>query len=205
MRRRARSNTYAARRAGRLLLVALAACLVSQSEAAAQADVPLAERIKQCAACHGEGGNSTVPNLPSLAGQPEFFLINQLVLIREGVRAIEEMASSVKGLKDSDIEALAKHFAGLQAKPSKEAINPVKVERGKVLAEQRRCGSCHKPDLEGQEQIPRLAKQRVDYLVKSMKDIRDNRRRGADSTMTAAVIGTSDADLVALAHYAASR
>ncbi len=188
-----------------MLLAAFAACFVMQSQAAAQADLPLAERIMQCAACHGEGGNSTVPNLPSLAGQPEFFLINQLVLIREEVRPIEEMAPFVKGLKDSDIEALAKHFAGLQAKPSKEAIDAEKVERGKVLAEQRRCGSCHKPNLEGQEQIPRLAKQRVDYLVKSMKDIRDNRRRGADSTMTAAVIGASDPDLLALAHYAASR
>src|SRR5262245_65609334 len=41
---------------------------------------PVAERIKQCGACHGEDGNSQMANLPSLAGQPEFFIINQLFL-----------------------------------------------------------------------------------------------------------------------------
>jgi cytochrome c553 len=53
--------------------------------------------------------------------------------------------------------------------------------------------------------MPRLAKQRVDYLIHSMKEFRDNTRSGADTLMSNVVIGVSDADLAALAHFAASR
>ncbi len=36
--------------------------------------MPLDERIKLCGGCHGEDGNSRMENIPSLAGQPEFFI-----------------------------------------------------------------------------------------------------------------------------------
>ena len=37
-----------------------------------------------------------------------------------------------------------------------------------------------------------------------MKEFRDNKRSGADTLMSNAVAGLSDADLTALAHYTAS-
>jgi len=157
-----------------------------------------------CTACHGEDGNSKIANIPSLAGQPEFFILNQLFLMREGVRPIESMKPFVKDLRDSDIDALAKHFAGLEPKASDEKIDPALVKRGSELAVTQRCASCHLPNLAGQQQMPRLAKQRVDYLIHSMKEFRDNKRSGADTLMSNAVAGLSDADLTALAHYAAS-
>jgi cytochrome c553 len=171
---------------------------------AALADVPLAERIEQCKGCHGEDGNSRLEKIPSLAGQPEFFVMNQLVLMREGVRRIEPMMPFVKDLKDPDIFALAKHFASLQPKRSDEAVDPALAKRGAEIAEARRCSSCHLPTLAGQEQMPRLAGQRIDYLVGAMKSYLDNTRTGADTAMTASIIGLSEADLVALAHFAAS-
>ena len=167
--------------------------------------MPLKERIAQCGGCHGEDGNSRLENIPSLAGQPEFFVMNQLVLMREGVRQIEAMAPFVKDLKDPDIFALAKHFASLPPKRSDEAIDPALVKRGAEIAQARRCASCHLPTLAGQEQMPRLAGQRIDYLVAAMKSYLDNTRTGADTAMTASIFGLSEADLVALAHYAASR
>ena len=168
-------------------------------------DAPLAERIKTCGTCHGEDGNSRMRNNPSLAGQPEFFVFNQLFLMREGVRRIETMTPLVKDLKDPDLDALAKHFAKLAPEASDEAINPELVKRGAELAATRRCSSCHLPTLAGQDQMPRLAKQRVDYLIYSMTAIRDSKRSGAETLMSASVAGLSDADLAALAHYAASR
>lgn len=167
--------------------------------------VDLNERLQQCAACHGEDGNSRMEGVPSLAGQPVFFLLNQLVLMREGVRRIEVMMPFVKDLTDADIEALARHFASLEPKPSEERVDPSLAARGAELAQRLRCGSCHLPTLAGQDQIPRLAKQRIDYLIAALKAFRDNTRSGADSIMSAAVYGVSDADLAALAHYAASR
>ncbi len=53
--------------------------------------------------------------------------------------------------------------------------------------------------------MPRLARQRIDYLLYSMKSFRDNQRQGADTAMTAVIFGASDADLTALAHYASQR
>jgi cytochrome c553 len=186
------------------LAAAFISITVSIAGACAQSP-PVAERIKQCGVCHGEDGNSQMANLPSLAGQPEFFIINQLFLMREGVRKVEAMAALVKDLKDDDLQALAKHYAALTPKPSGEPIDPALVQRGTELAATRRCGSCHQPALTGADQIPRIAKQRIDYLIAVLKELRDGKRPGADTLMSQAVAGLSDADLAALAHFAASR
>jgi cytochrome c553 len=187
----------------RPLAFALAAAALSSTSAAQ--DMPIAERIKLCSACHGEDGNSRMPNIPSLAGQPEFFLTNQLFLFREGVRQVPGMSELLKGLKDDDLVALAGHFAKLEPRASDEKIDPALVKRGAALVEPMRCASCHLPSLAGQDQMPRLAKQRIDYLIHSLKEFRDNKRSGADTLMSNVVAGVSDADLAALSHYAASK
>src|SRR5215467_201268 len=194
----------ACRRSLVLELAAAALLMAPLIGAAAAQSVPLAERVKQCGVCHGEDGNSRMPNIPSLAGQPEFFIINQLFLMREGVRKVEAMAALVKDLKDDDLQALAKHYAAQPAKPSGEAIDAALVQRGGELATTRRCVSCHQASFAGADQIPRIAKQRVDYLIAALKALRTG-RPGSDTLMSAAVAGLGDADLAALAHYAASR
>jgi cytochrome c553 len=184
-------------------VIGLAAALFFVLPALAQ-QLTFAERVQLCGTCHGESGNSIMEKTPSLAGQPAFFILNQLFLMREGVRKIEAMAPFVKDLKDADLEQLSKHYAGLEAKRGNEPIDPALVKRGAELAEARRCRSCHAPGLAGQDQIPRLARQRIDYLILSMQSYRDGTRTGADTAMGAPVAGLSDADLAALAHYAAS-
>jgi cytochrome c553 len=164
----------------------------------------LAEKIQLCSACHGEDGNSKMEKIPSLAGQPAFFILNQLFLMREGVRKVEAMAPIVKDLKDDDLTNLSQHFAALAPKQSYEAVDPELAKKGAELATKRRCGSCHLPSLAGQEQIPRLARQRLDYLLEALKSYRDSPRPGADTAMSAEIAGATDADITALAHYAAS-
>jgi cytochrome c553 len=188
----------------RPLIFGPAAAAFYLSAALAQ-DTPLAERIQTCAACHGEDGNSKMENIPSIAGQPAFFMVNQLILMREGVRPVEAMVPFVKDLKDDDAIALAEHFAKLEPKQSGEPIDPALAKRGADIAGERRCGSCHLSTLAGQEQIPRVAKQRVDYLIKSLKEFRSGNRPGSDTIMSVAVAGLSDDELVALAHHAASQ
>ena len=97
----------------RPLVLGLAAAAFCADATLAQT---IPERIKLCGACHGEDGNSRMPNIPSLAGQPEFFLVHQLILFREGVRKVPGMNELLKGLKDDDLIALAKHFTALDAK-----------------------------------------------------------------------------------------
>jgi len=187
----------------RPLALGLAAVSLSVTSVYAQSG-PLAEKLQLCGACHGEDGNSKLEKIPSLAGQPAFFVLNQLFLMREGVRKVEAMAPIVKDLKDEDLTSLSEHFAKLEAKRSDETVDPALAKRGLEIATQRRCSSCHLPSLAGQEQMPRLARQRIDYLVDTLKSYRDNPRPGADTAMSAAIAGASDADITALAHYAAS-
>jgi cytochrome c553 len=189
---------------GRPLILGLAAASFFANAAVGQA-MSAAERLESCAACHGEDGNSKMENIPSIAGQPAFFLVNQLILMRERVRPVEAMAPFVKDLKDDEVTALADRFAKLPAKASDEKIDQALVAKGAAIANQKRCVSCHGPALAGSDQIPRIAKQRVDYLVKSLKEFRDGTRPGADTNMSVPVAGLSNDDLTALAHYSASR
>ena len=112
--------------------------------------MPLKERIELCGSCHGEDGNSRGEKTPSLAGQPEFFILNQLFLMREGVRKVEVMAPYVKDLTDTELEELAKYYTNLAPKPSGEPINSSLLKRGAELAVTLHCVSCHLPTLAGQ-------------------------------------------------------
>lgn len=186
-----------------LTAVALSAWCVATAAAADK--LTPAERIEQCATCHGKSGNSEIALTPSLAGQPEFFLVNQLILFREGVRPIEPMRSLVKDLTDDEITTIAQHFAKLAPARTNEQVDQGLAGRGAELAAKLRCGSCHTPTLAGEEQMPRLAGQRIDYMIAQLKAYRDSTRSGADPLMGNAVAGVPDADLAALAHYAAGR
>ena len=162
------------------------------------------ERLELCGTCHGETGNSKMENTPSLAGQPALFLTNQLILMREKLRKSEVMAPFVVGLKDTEVIALAEHYAKLRPEPSIEAVDQTLVARGKVLAGELRCTSCHLPGYEGREQMPRLASQRVDYLIQTLTAYREGTRSGIDTSMNGVMYQVSDQDIRALAHHAAS-
>jgi cytochrome c553 len=70
----------------------------------------LAER---CTPCHGPGGNSTTPGIPSIAAQPQVFLENLLILMREGLRGGPAMQQLLAGAGDREIVAVAAHYAKL--------------------------------------------------------------------------------------------
>jgi cytochrome c553 len=160
------------------------------------------DRLQLCAACHGDDGNSTNPQIPSIAGQPKLFIETQLVLFREELRKSEQMLPVVKGMKDAEIVKLADHFSKLPAK-GMEVGAPDKslMKSGQERAKALRCGICHTSDFGGQNQIPRLAAQRETYLAAEMRAYRDGKRSGGDTIMAAALYGVGDADLKALAHF----
>ena len=159
-----------------------------------------------CAGCHGPDGNSVIPGTPSIAGQPKLFLENQLILFREELRKSPVMLPVVKGMKDPEVIALATHFSKLPAKPSATGKGePALMKMGAEKARQMRCGVCHLSDFRGQNQIPRLATQREEYLESEMRAYRDGKRTGGDTIMAAALYGVKDDEIKALAHYLARR
>jgi cytochrome c553 len=169
----------------------------------AQAQQPA--KLELCIVCHGPQGNSQSPQFPSLAGQPKIFIENQLVLIREGLRDIPQMKGLLDDMKDADLAVLASYFSAQT--PVRAATGPVNDEtyqRGKEIAHNMLCGTCHLPDFSGRQQIPRLAGQHEAFLLYAMKQFRDHAGPGRDTIMSASLYGLKDADLADLAHFLAN-
>jgi cytochrome c553 len=162
------------------------------------------ERLQLCGKCHGEDGISKIEKTPSLAGQPELFLTNQLILMRERLRASEVMAPFVKGLSDPEIIALAVHYSRLASRPSDELVDMPLATRGAEIAEKMYCRSCHLPAYVGRDQVPRLAHQRIDYVIESLVAYRNGKRYGVDTTMNGVMYEVADPDIRALAHFIAT-
>jgi cytochrome c553 len=154
-----------------------------------------------CMACHGAGGISQVPTTPSLAGQPQLFIENQLVLIREGMREVPEVQGMLKDVSDADIVALAQYFNAQKPPAPPASAKADAYRRGQAVASRALCGTCHLPDYAGRQQIPRLAGQPEPFLLQSMKQFRDKPARGRDTIMAAALYGLKDDELADVAHY----
>jgi cytochrome c553 len=88
-------------------------------------------------------------------------------------------------------------------KPEARPADPARVERAQELVAQHRCNFCHQANYAGQENVPRLAGQREDYLLKAMRGYKDNSRRGYDAQMSEVVYTMKDADFVDLAYFLA--
>ena len=160
-----------------------------------------AQNTSTCATCHGPDGNSQIAGTPSIAGQPRIFLENYLVMTREGLRGNDVMRALLKGVPDKDLVALSRHYSGLKAKTGTDPIDKKLFEKGKNIAANNRCASCHEKTYQGREQMPRLAGQREEFLAEVMLQYRHNKRPGGDTMMNAALHGIPEADFKALAHY----
>jgi cytochrome c553 len=170
------------------------------------AGASLAERVAVCLKCHGASGQSQEPLTPSLGGQPAFFLLTQLFLFREGRRESALMIENAKGFTDDDLRAFSAELAKLPPPaPPRDAPDAARFARGQALAEKWHCTVCHNPDLSGRDQMPRLANQREDYLVKALREFKRGARIGYGGAMTSELTGLTDADLVDLAHFLAHR
>jgi cytochrome c553 len=191
------------RYAFRLLAVGL--CAVAAQMAGSQTAFAQAEPSKAqlCSSCHGAGGVSTMPEVPSLAGQPAYYLVLQMILFHSNQRQSPRMTPIAALLTDADMQALGAYFSKLS--PPTPAGNPngPDAAQGQRLADANHCASCHLDGFAGQNQMPRLAGQREDYLLKAMREFRDAQRSGLDGTMTEVLHGLSDADLATLARYLA--
>jgi len=159
-----------------------------------------------CFACHGAMGTSPTPLTPSLGAQPNFYVVAQLFLFRAGRRDNEIMTAMAKDLTDDDLRSLSATIEKMPPpKPPTEKPNVEKVKRGMELMGGRNCINCHGKKLEGNNNVPRIANQREDYLLKALKDYRDGKRVGyGNAQMPETVHGLSDAQLGDLAHTLAT-
>src|SRR5262245_21261930 len=162
----------------------------------------LEERLAPCLACHGEKGQSEQPEVPSLGAQPAFYVMVQLFMFREKLRTIEVMNAMTQGLTDDELRGMADIIAKLPPpRPAETASDPARLEQAQALIQQHRCNFCHNPNFSGAQQVPRLAGQREDYLVKALREYKNNTRRGYDPAMAEVLYEISDEQLLDLAYF----
>ena len=185
----------------RKLAVAILVSVLASLPARTQS---LDAHLPTCLACHGENGQSQLPEVPSLGAQPALYSLTQLVMFRDRLRLSDPMNEMAQGLSDDDLRKAADLIAKLPAPaPVADAPDAARMEKARALAGQNRCNFCHQSNFEGGQNVPRLAGQREDYLLKALRGYKDNSRRGYDAAMAEVVYPLADADLVELAYFLA--
>ncbi len=157
-----------------------------------------------CAECHGAEGNSSLPQFPMLAGQTARYLYLQLRDFKEGRRSDPQMSPMAAPLSRQDMFDLAAYFAAQKARPLDFKADPARVARGKAKADETLCTMCHLGGFMGQNEIPRVAGQHYEYVVKQLRDFKNRARTNDAGNMTSVARTLSDEDIENLGHYLAS-
>jgi cytochrome c553 len=161
-------------------------------------------KAEPCGACHGPTGNSSIPTVPSLAGQPATYLHWQLILFRDGRRKDPQMTPLAAPLSDADMTELAAWYAAQKpVVPPRVPLTPPQAGAGRALAERHFCFACHGAALEGREYAPRLSTLQLDYLLSQLRGFKAGTRGDLDGAMTTAAQPLTDEAIVDLARFIA--
>lgn len=182
-----------------------------------------------CVACHGEGGNSTVPTFPKLAGLGEKYLYTELQEIKagnngeEGGRPVPQMMGLLDGMGERDLANLAAYFAQVPMQISGAKEIEVKRYTGEVIdglelgakiyrgGDMERgvpaCTGCHSPRGLGNAPAgyPRLGGQHAEYIAGQLQAFQTGERVNDGDNMIMREIASrmTDAQIKAVAAYIA--
>jgi cytochrome c553 len=179
-------------------------CLLVVSPAAAQDIQAGRTKAQACAACHGVDGNSASGQFPHLAGQTWRYIYVQLRDFKEGRRQDAVMSPMAAPLSREDMIDIANYYAAQPLKPSAFKADETKVKLGKAKADETLCTMCHLGGFLGQNEIPRVAGQQYDYVVKQLRDFKARKRTNDAGNMTSVAQTLSEADIENVAQYLAS-
>ena len=146
-----------------------------------------------CGSCHGANGVSPDPMVPNLAGQEPHYLVNAIKAYRDQARNHEDM---IADKSDAQIEDIAAYYA---VQPGASAVSG-NAGVADIVA---KCDRCHGAALgENTMVVPRLYGQQQDYLLRVMRQYREEQR--GNSMMHKMSAGYSDAVLAEIAGYYAT-
>lgn len=154
-----------------------------------------------CANCHGQEGNSAIPEVPNLAGQNALYILEQMRKFAGGERKDPFMQGLIKILGAEERLSIALFYSSIQ--PAAGSGDGGDVRRGREVY-RKQCSGCHGEAAHGSDRFPRLAGQHPAYLKQSLTRYRDRtgERRSQEMNDVAAALG--DADIAALASYLAT-
>ena len=147
-----------------------------------------------CGGCHGASGVSPDPMVPNLAGQEPHYLVNAIKAYRDGARNHSKM---IADKSDAEIENIAAYYA-VQA-----GASPVS-DFNRVADVVAKCDRCHGAAVgESTMVVPMLYGQKQEYLLRVMKQYRDEQR--GSSMMHKMSAGYDNRMLAEIAEYYATR
>ena len=167
----------------------------------AQGGDPVPAKAEVCAACHGPGGRSVLPQFPILAGQTARYIYLELRDYQEGRRTHELMTPMVAGMSRDEMRELADYFSKQKPPVQTYRADPEKARLGKLKADETLCTMCHLGGFAGQNEVPRAAGQHFDYIVKQLTDFKARTRTNDAGSMTSVASTLSAQDIDNLAHY----
>jgi cytochrome c553 len=189
------------RRAVGLLTLASAGLSLQAPAWAQAAAAAVPAKAAVCAACHGPEGRSAQAQYPILAGQTGRYMYLQLRDYQEGRRTHELMTPMVAGMSRDEMRELSDYFAKQKPPIQNFVVDPEKARIGKLKADETLCTMCHLGGFAGQNEVPRVAGQHFDYIVKQLTDFKARQRTNDAGSMTSVAGTLSPQDIENLAHY----
>lgn len=160
-------------------------------------------KAAMCVGCHGVNGNSSMPGTPSLAAQNARYIYLQLRDFQEGRRENPMMSPMVAGMSRAEMQELANYFSKQKLTSKNFKADPDKAKLGQAKADETLCAMCHLGEFVGQNEIPKVAGQNFDYVVKTLKDFKAKNRTNDAGNMTSVASTLSEQDIENLGHYIA--
>lgn len=181
-------------------LTFLVAALAAQAQTV---DAPPA-KAAICVACHGALGKSTQSAFPVLAGQTARYMYVQLRDFQEGRRSDPLMSPIAVGLTRDEMRELTDYFARQKPPVQPFVADEAKARLGKLKADETLCTMCHLGGFAGQNEVPRVAGQHYDYIVKQLTAFKARTRTNDAGNMTSVANTLTEQDIDNLANYLAA-
>jgi cytochrome c553 len=135
-----------------------------------------AAKAAVCAACHGATGNSANPEWPSLAGQHHEYIVEQLKVLKSGMRVAPLMNPMAAALSEQDMADLAAHFSkqmlvGLETTGDAWKAGEKLYRGGDSARGIPACAACHGPEGRGNgpARWPQVRAQQPAYVTAQLQ------------------------------------
>lgn len=161
----------------------------------AEAEAILGAKLLVCNTCHGDSGVPKHAATPIIWGLQENYLVKQLHDFQSGGRDNEVMTWMATALSQAELAPAAAYFAK-KSWPARSA-GAASTSPPAIVAV---CQACHQQNLAGGLPAPRLAGQRYEYLVESMRRYADGERAN-NPEMMSIMKALSPAEREAMARY----
>jgi cytochrome c553 len=167
------------------------------------------QKTAVCVACHGNGGVSTTPIWPNLAGQHAQYTRKQLHDFKSENRSNPQMSPIIVTLTDADIEDLSAYYASLAAVAAEAA--PQAILEGESIYRAGNpktglvaCSACHGPDGSGNPaaKYPALSGQHAEYTAATLKAFKAETRANDDKKVMRSIAAKmTNQEIDAVANY----